>query len=192
MFLVQLKVNPASKSFNKNWSQFKIGFSEPDSSASPNTAGSECCCGKSWNAFWIGNELLFKLTNSYKCGLHVFLNVSQEIPELQYSYYDQFIVGSEAAKYRMEAINFARGNCSTSKGLMRVGMSFSTFDQDNDPDGWVNCAARYEAGWWYAAYLSWFGNCGFTNFNTFSPHFLSLYGSETNRLFASQMWLECI
>lgn len=28
-------------------------------------------------------------------------------------------------------------------------MLFTTFDQDNDPSDWRNCAKRHKSGWWF-------------------------------------------
>ncbi|ESO05568.1 hypothetical protein HELRODRAFT_171209 [Helobdella robusta] len=188
-FLVQLKLNESSTSFDRSWSQFKSGFSVPTVSASSNPG---CCGGGSWDVYWLGNELLYQLTNMYKCGLHVYRTVNNGKPELQYSYYDQFRVASESYNYRLDAISYASGNCSTYAGLLRAESYFSTYDKDNDVDSIVNCAAVYRAGWWYSTSTTVLGNCGFTNYNSFQPYFITYYNGLSFQMLGSQMWMQCV
>ncbi|ESN98279.1 hypothetical protein HELRODRAFT_177161 [Helobdella robusta] len=211
-FLVQLKGSPASRSFNKSWTEFKVGFSVSDLSAPISAKSSTfaasnvgCCAGKSWNAYWLGNELLNKLTNSYTCDLHVFLNAnnSKDIhriaagkPEFQYSYFQPFKVADERNDYKLSMITHSAGNCTTANGMsVKQGSPFSTYDVDNDSDVNVNCALAYNAGWWYANYIGDLGKCSATNFNTYFPYFLTYYpipgSTSTYNLFSTQMWLQC-
>ncbi|ESO04733.1 hypothetical protein HELRODRAFT_172409 [Helobdella robusta] len=158
-FLVQIKLKPDSTAFNKSWSQFKVGFSDPSLSvSSSNTSDNNdsgvkdkmsvrFCGTTSWDAYWIGNELLYQLTNKYTCSLHVYLSVNDSgREELYYSHYDRMVVGGQTVNYQLITLNYFGGNLSTATGLSsREGRYFSTYDDDNDPDSNVNCALAYAA-----------------------------------------------
>ncbi|ESO04723.1 hypothetical protein HELRODRAFT_172398 [Helobdella robusta] len=204
-FLVQIKLKPDSTAFNKSWSQFKVGFSVPNMSISSSSTSDNndsgvkdkmsggSCGTTSWDAYWIGNELLYQLTNKYTCSLHVYLSVNDSgREELYYSHYDRMVVGGQTVNYQLITLNYFGGNLSTASGLSsREGRYFSTYDDDNDPDSNVNCALAYTAGWWYHPSPTSYGSCGFTNFNTQYPNFLTYSNSESFQLFSSQMWVQC-
>ncbi|ESO04731.1 hypothetical protein HELRODRAFT_172407 [Helobdella robusta] len=204
-FLVQIKLKPDSTAFNKSRSQFKVGFSVPNMSISSSSTSDNndsgvkdkmsggSCGTTSWDAYWIGNELLYQLTNKYTCSLHVYLSVNDSgRAKLYYSYYDRLVVGGENVNYKLITLNYFGGNMSTADGFSsREGRHFSTYDDDNDPDSNVNCALVCAAGWWYSGSLTGYGSCGFTNFNTHYPNFLTYSYGEFFQLFSSQMWMQC-
>lgn len=71
------------------------------------------------------------------------------------------------------------GNAGDSLSNQR-GMSFSTFDQDNDRNSSTNCANLYKSGWW-------FFNCNYGNLNGqyssgthFSPYAGITWGQVAN------------
>ncbi|ESN98585.1 hypothetical protein HELRODRAFT_177065 [Helobdella robusta] len=195
-FLIQLRVNLSTLAYNKSWTQFKVGFSVPSTSVSSSTASNTggYCGGRTWEAYWLGNELLHQLTNKYKCGVYMYLTVNNSgRPEMQHSFFDQFVIGSENSSYKISDLNYVTGNSSTYQAWnVRLGTEFSTFDNDRHVDPSVNCAFVYSAGWWYARYRADLGKCAYTNFNTHIPYFMTSYLDVTYKLFSSQMWLQCV
>ena len=70
----QSRANP----FNRTWEMFKNGFS--------------CLAG----CYWLGNEVVYKLTKSEKCRLLIVL-APVMVDSRYYLYYDPFQIGSEGA-----------------------------------------------------------------------------------------------
>ena len=133
--LVQQNVD-GSDFFNRTWEEFKVGFND--------TRGN----------YWLGNELLHRLTNNGNYKLRFDLLLRND--SWYYAEYSSFIVFSEAQKYRMQVSGYT-GNAGN--GLKdHDGAPFTTYDRDNDYHG-RNCAAENGGGFWYTA-------CSHANVNT--------------------------
>nr|XP_034309687.1 ficolin-1-like [Crassostrea gigas] len=65
----------------------------------------------------------------------------------KYAEYSTFNVESGSFKYRLH-VNGYSGNAGDSLWL-HDGMSFTTYDNDNDNNGTVNCGSLFRGGWWY-------------------------------------------
>jgi len=67
--------------------------------------------------------------------------------------YWSFTVGDETnTKYRVNVDGYSgdAGDGFHVGGLSyQDGMSFTTYDNDNDMDSWGNCASYWWGGWWY-------------------------------------------
>ena len=126
----------ASLSFNRNWADYKNGFSD-GSGANGN--------------FWIGLENMHRLTTSTNCRLR-FLLLALDDGNWYIADYDSIVIDSESGKYRWHFGNYS-GNAGDS---LRFGDThilqdqlFSTCDVDSDTHAWTNCACTYESGWWF-------------------------------------------
>ena len=89
----------------------------------------------------------------------------QETSGLWYSAeYWSFAIDDEANKYRLHGDGYSGdagdGLHVTDGGYyMTDGMSFSTYDQDNDNWYGASCAASYSAGFWYNNCYWWCLTC---------------------------------
>nr|QVL22521.1 fibrinogen-like protein 1 [Crassostrea gigas] len=132
--VIQRRVD-GSVDFNQNWTEYKNGFGFAD------------------HEYWIGNDLLHRLTSLKPQELRV--NMERFNGEKAYAVYSNFSVGDETSKYKLE-VNGYSGNAGDSLDYHN-NMKFSTPDQDNDnKDG--SCAIFYKSGWW-------FNNCSRTKPN---------------------------
>ncbi|CAK8684897.1 unnamed protein product [Clavelina lepadiformis] len=131
-----------SVNFQRTWDEYKIGFGDSD--------------GK----FWLGLDVVHKLTRSGKCELRVELqNFDDSHYWAQYritlcigSFNNTFSVGSEANLYRLHVGGYT-GNATDALTRVHNNQSFTTMDKDND--SWrLNCASENygslaAGGWWY-------------------------------------------
>ncbi|ESO03448.1 hypothetical protein HELRODRAFT_173745 [Helobdella robusta] len=199
------------QSFNKSWSEFKSGFSVSgltvlSDSESTNTVADTTNSGyssdnkKTVDGYWLGNELLYRLTNKYRCGLHVLLNYSSSGEPVEYLHYDKFLIESELQNYKVKLPNCTGGGSSPKcvvGSTTGQAANFSTFDKDNvhvlpSATAVVNCPFVYSAGWWYADHPGILGRCGYTNFNTHDPYLLIHDGIESHKLSSTEMWIDCV
>jgi len=127
------------------WSDYKAGFGSINAD------------------FWLGLEKIHLITSSQPYRLRV--EVQERSTNLWYSAeYWSFKIGDELNdEYRLEVSGYS-GDAGDSlqyegdyNGDLRFGlyyhngMSFSTFDQDNDLHSTFNCAADgRRGGWWYS------------------------------------------
>ncbi|XP_062609691.1 fibroleukin-like isoform X8 [Saccostrea cucullata] len=135
---IQKRVS-GSVSFDRNWTDYKTGFGNPNGS------------------YWIGNDVIHQLTKRRNSSLYVSITLTNGTR--LYELYNQFSVANETNKYRLFLGGPATGTLGDSifntgnsnKDLS--GMYFTTPDRDNDRYGGVNCAALSDrrGGWWFNA-----------------------------------------
>ncbi|XP_059154493.1 fibroleukin-like isoform X1 [Physella acuta] len=114
--------------FTRNWNDYKNGF------------------GSTSGDFWIGNDVIYKLTNLGYNELRFDMKYNGTD---YYAVYRGFKVENEAAKYKMSYTSFSDGNVED-KFSHHYGDKFTTIDSDNDRDS-GNCAVDRRGGWWYHA-----------------------------------------
>ncbi|XP_015922471.2 protein scabrous [Parasteatoda tepidariorum] len=124
------------ESFDKDWAHYKKGFGDIDGD------------------FWIGNEILHKLTTSEKYVLRI--DMWDAIGTYKYVEYNTFEVLAEMDNYRLVIAGYS-GNASDALSYHN-GMAFSTPDKDNDASKATHCAQFYGSGWWY-------NHCQYVNIN---------------------------
>ena len=134
--------------FNGTWNQFKYPF------------------GKPRVAFWLGNEIIHKMTSYERQQLRT-SGVSRDKPsEWRVCKHDWFYIDNDTNKYKLtysEGVMLAGHNSECAFSGKKdenpmLDMYFSTFDNDNDQNEEMNCAEKYQSGWWH-------NSCFATNFN---------------------------
>ncbi|ROL48524.1 Angiopoietin-1 [Anabarilius grahami] len=103
---------------------------------------------------WLGNELVYQLTNQRQYTLR--LELTDWDGKLAFSQYDKFYLGSEKQNYRLFLKSFS-GTAGRQSSLVINGADFSTKDMDND-NCICKCALMLTGGWWFDA-------CGPSNLN---------------------------
>ncbi|XP_046580466.1 microfibril-associated glycoprotein 4-like [Haliotis rubra] len=113
--------------FYQNWAEYKSGFG---------SLGSE---------FWLGNDILNRLTSAKPSQLRIDMRDKNQASG--YAKYSSFSVGPESNNYKLTVSGYSgdRGDSLTST---HNGMDFSTKDRDQDTWG-NNCALARYGGWWY-------------------------------------------
>ncbi|XP_022236997.1 techylectin-5B-like, partial [Limulus polyphemus] len=112
--------------FYQTWTRYKSGF------------------GNLTREFWLGNDIIFALTNQNNMVLRIDLEDMEG--GQRYAEYDEFFVRSERELYKMSYKTY-KGDAGDSLSIHN-NMMFSTRDRDNDK--WVkNCATTYKGSWWY-------------------------------------------
>ena len=126
--------------FTRGWSEYVNGFGDPK-----------------WE-YWLGLEKIHCLTAAvFRSELRVDLgDFDGNKKNAQYNF---FSVNNNLTNYRLD-IGAYSGNagdalhgvtCATGNHpWLHDGMTFSTYDRDNDRSS-DNCAQRHSAGWWYKA-----------------------------------------
>jgi len=166
--LIQQNVDGSkSNFFNRSWAEFRVGFN--DSSGN----------------FWLGNDLLTKLTLNGRYKLKFDLQSRSSSRLWYYAEYSTFFVLSEESNYTLHVTGYS-GNAASDSLSYQNGQMFSTYDRDNDLTS-GNCAATHGGGFWYkdCAY------CAVNDARRGSQYFTwrSLPGG--NYLQSSRMWLQC-
>ena len=96
---------------------------------------------------WLGLSYIHRLTVSENMELHVYL---EDFDNVQvYAAYSIFNIGDSSDRYRLLVDGYS-GNAGDSL-TRHSGQMFTTYDNDNDGYGSVNCAITYYGGWWYDA-----------------------------------------
>nr|ABB77209.1 carcinolectin-5C [Carcinoscorpius rotundicauda] len=116
------------ENFFRTWEGYKSGF------------------GNLSREFWLGNDVIFALTNQDNMLLRIDLEDFEG--SRKYAEADEFLVKSERELYRMSFKTY-KGDAGDSL-TEHKNMPFSTKDSDNDKWG-KNCAEVYKGGWWYNA-----------------------------------------
>ncbi|ESP05274.1 hypothetical protein LOTGIDRAFT_98064, partial [Lottia gigantea] len=116
--------------FNMSWEEYKTGFSSTDSD-------------------WIGLSSLHYITKSSR--FKIFIEMKNPTTnEYLANGYDNFKIDNESTGYRLLSLgNQIRNELDTCLLSDLIGTSFSTFDNDQDQNDTVNCAAVYGIGWWF-------------------------------------------
>ncbi|XP_076331651.1 techylectin-5B-like isoform X3 [Tachypleus tridentatus] len=114
------------ENFYRSWVEYKNGF------------------GNLTQEFWLGNDVIFSLTNQDSMVLRVDLEDFEG--SRRYAEYDEFLVGSERELYKMNYKTY-KGDAGNSLAHHN-NMMFSTKDKDNDKYN-GSCAQSYKGGWWY-------------------------------------------
>ncbi|XP_021346898.1 ryncolin-4-like [Mizuhopecten yessoensis] len=115
--------------FYRGWNDYKNGF------------------GDLGGNFWIGNEIIHKLTDLGYTIMRVELEAWDE--SKRHIEYGTFSLADEADNYRLQATD-PSGNVYNALSYHN-GRQFTTFDSDNDVCGHCNCAVASQGAWWYAA-----------------------------------------
>ncbi|KAL0595282.1 Angiopoietin-4, partial [Plecturocebus cupreus] len=127
--------------FQRNWKDYKQGFGDP--------AGEH----------WLGNEVVYQLTNRTPYSLRVELQDWEG--HKTYAQYEHFQLGSEGQLYRLSLGGY-HGSAGRQSSMVLQNTSFSTFDSDND-NCLCKCAQVMSGGWWFDA-------CGLSNLNGIYYH----------------------
>ena len=104
--------------------------------------------------FWLGLHNIHRLTLAANTTLRV--DLSDFEGEKRYANYSTFRVLDSSRKYRL-IIGGYSGDAGDGM-VYHNGMSFTTFDNDNDQNPDRNCAIKYKGAWWYNA-------CHYSNLN---------------------------
>nr|BAA84190.1 techylectin-5B isoform [Tachypleus tridentatus] len=116
------------QNFYQTWESYKNGF------------------GNLTKEFWLGNDIIFVLTNQDSVVLRVDLEDFEG--GRRYAEAVEFLVRSEIELYKMSFKTY-KGDAGDSLS-QHNNMPFTTKDRDNDK--WEkNCAEAYKGGWWYNA-----------------------------------------
>ncbi|XP_061190658.1 techylectin-5B-like [Saccostrea echinata] len=142
--VIQKRVN-GSLSFYRAWDEYKNGFGAPEQD------------------IWIGNDVIHQLTKGNDSSLYVSITLVNDTT--LYELYNRFSVSDEEENYQLFLGGPATGtlgdrmfNTGDPNYYDLSGMSFTTWDRDNDRSV-VNCASNSGKGGW------WFNSCyyGFLN-----------------------------
>ncbi|XP_066285407.1 ficolin-2-like [Branchiostoma lanceolatum] len=113
--------------FYRNWKAYKRGF------------------GKLEKEFWLGNDIIYKLTNSQHNELRIDLEDFEG--EKTHAKYSKFRIGNIADNFRLEELGTYSGTAGDSL-IYHKGMEWSTRDEDNDNSS-EQCAVVNYGAWWY-------------------------------------------
>ncbi|XP_042867273.1 ficolin-1-like [Penaeus japonicus] len=114
--------------FNRSWTEYKEGFGDPT------------------GEFWLGNEMMHRITSGRKYSLRVDLTLTNQIQ--QFAEWEEIRLGSEADKYRMKLGEYLPQSSTYTNCLNYLNKRyFTTYDRDYDHYT-GNCAAKIGGGWW--------------------------------------------
>ncbi|XP_071790542.1 microfibril-associated glycoprotein 4-like [Asterias amurensis] len=133
----QRRVND-TVSFNRSWAEYRDGFGDKEGS------------------FWLGNEILRRLTEPVagEQGWQMRVRLTINNGSQQYGVYGDFRVNGENYTLHVGAFNTSNnhlGDCLSypSGEPPSNGQPFTTHDQDNDAEPDLNCADELKGGWWF-------------------------------------------
>ncbi|XP_021379368.1 angiopoietin-related protein 7-like [Mizuhopecten yessoensis] len=142
--------------FYRPWADYKQGF------------------GDLRGNFWLGNDAIHHLTSTESI---LRIELVTWLGDAAYAQYSTFRVENETESYRLIISGFS-GNVTQDNMAIHNGMSFSTFDRDNDRYS-QSCAMGSKGGWWYnscydanlngAEYMSGDGNVKSLVWDNFYP-----------------------
>ncbi|XP_037073503.1 ficolin-2-like [Pollicipes pollicipes] len=121
--------DPVQIDFFRDWQSYRDGFG--------NVSGQ----------FWLGNELIHRLTTREPQAMRVDLEDFEG--ERRHAQYGSFSIADEADQYRLQLSAYS-GDAGDSL-TYHSNQQFSTRDRDNDDGAGHHCAALYTGAWWYRA-----------------------------------------
>ncbi|XP_051858367.1 ficolin-1-like [Drosophila albomicans] len=130
--IIQRRIN-GEQDFDKNWQEYVDGFGDFNGD------------------FWFGLEKLHLLTSSDRHQL----NISMTSYGLtSFVEYDDFRIGNSESLYELESLGtFIMGSkiypFNKNSLKAKVNKKFSTYDKNNIPNAYENCAENGMGGWWY-------------------------------------------
>ncbi|XP_071948679.1 scavenger receptor cysteine-rich domain-containing protein DMBT1-like [Antedon mediterranea] len=135
--------------FYQNWNDYKTGFGDIN------------------DEFWLGNEVIHRLTNQGHYALRI--DLEDFVGNSAYALYDSIVVLDENQDYQILLGNFLDGDAKdsmvgsspfTTSGGENNRMPFSTYDRKNpDSSQSENCVESRHSGWWFNV------ECGSSNLN---------------------------
>jgi len=140
VFQVRDDVEP-HENFMRNWEDYKVGFGDFE------------------REFWLGNVLLWALTNSEAATKYeLVVDLEDWSGNKRFARYKGFRVGPESDLYRLYFSSLHSANAGDSL-FSHNGLPFSTFDKDNDDrDGAdlveKSCARLYKVNLLFSLSLS--------------------------------------
>jgi hypothetical protein len=147
--IIQRRVN-TNYNWALPWSDYKAGFGSPD------------------DHFWLGLEAIHQLTSNADYQLRIEFHLSGTGMSY-WAEYASFEVLDEGHKYQLSVMTFSGNSTnvlanSDASGCgsdgNHNGMKFSTFDNDRDVSGKLNCAVELEGGWWFKKCACFCPTCG--------------------------------
>ena len=129
------KNEPEQVSFYRYWQEYRDGFGDVS------------------GQFWLGNELIHRLTARRPHQLRIVMNAFDGA--WRYAEYDTFSVANETDNYRLSVSGYS-GTAGDALSYHN-GKPFSTRDRDNDLYA-ASCSRQFKGGWWY-------GRCHRANLN---------------------------
>ena len=133
-WLVFQRREDGKENFNRKYTEYQKGFGDPN------------------EEYWLGLEILHRLTNAYNVKLRI--DLEDWRGATRFATYSTFSIGARSG-YRLNVSGYA-GTAGDSFGYSN-GEKFSTEDRDQDSDPGTNCALE-RGGWW-------FKNCQIANLN---------------------------
>ena len=119
-----------SENFTRGWDDYVLGF------------------GSVWGEQWLGLEKIHCLTTR-TARTEMRIEMADFRGDKKYAYYNFFMVGNAASKYRLQVAGYnGTAGDSISGGYSLNGMAFTTHDRDNDLASY-NCAGSTKGGWWF-------------------------------------------
>ncbi|XP_056001690.1 microfibril-associated glycoprotein 4-like [Ostrea edulis] len=123
--MIQRRVD-GSVNFYRGWAEYKSGFGDLKSE------------------FWIGLENIRLLVNNGYTVLRVEL---EDLQESVYAEYGSFYIAGEEDNYRIYVSGY-RGNAGDGISFHNTAQ-FTTYDDDNDINIFLNEAQQWRGAWWY-------------------------------------------
>ncbi|XP_060666099.1 angiopoietin-related protein 3-like [Drosophila nasuta] len=135
--IIQRRFN-GSQDFDKSWEEYVNGFGDLN------------------GEFFMGLEKQHLVTSLKKHDMHFKLT---SIRGVSMGKYDNFRIGNAASHYTLQSIGKFYAIQVENNLERHVNQKFTTYDRNNIPNGYKNCAANGMGGWWYPEY------CGDSNLN---------------------------
>ena len=155
--VIQRRIANGNVNFTRDWNDYVNGFGDLN------------------GEFWYGLDNIHYLTTRDDVELRIDMVMEDDGSELTWTY-QTFTVAGADDNYTLTI----GGGVGTGRDAMNNhnGQQFSTYDNDNDQSGGINCAYRRQGGWWY-------NNCYHANLN--GPHDIPPNPS-VDQTYAKMMW----
>lgn len=123
-----------SVSFNRNWTDYRIGF------------------GDLRGDFFIGLQKIYMMTKYQQHELYIYLNDFNG--EIRHASYSHFQISHENEFYKLKSLGEYKGTAGDALTSQK-DMLFSTPDSDHDMSKNTNCAKEFRSGWWFRHCYLW-------------------------------------